>query len=83
MSEEKNCMQHKWSLKKSCNAVRKKQKKPFHDSYIALQNPSEPATIFPCSLLNSIWISGDAAELLLHVSNVLQSTHQEISVVLG
>lgn len=50
--------------------------------HVALQNPSKPAAIFPCSLLN-FGISGDAAELFLHVSNVLQSTYQEINVVLG
>ena len=50
LSEEKNCMQHKWNKKKdSCTGVRKKRKmiQSYFITQIALQNPSEPATILP------------------------------------
>ena len=46
-------------------------------SYFIIQRafnkiPVKLQLFFPCSLLNSGF--GDAAELLLHISNVLQST---------
>ena len=53
-------------------------------SYFIIQRafnkiPAKLQPVFPCSLFNSGF--GDDAELLLHISNVLQSTYQEISVV--
>ena len=39
------------------------------------KTPAKLQPFFPCSLLNSGF--GDAVELLLHISTVLQSTYQE------
>ena len=80
---KKNTCSAKGTLKKknSCTAVRKKKKmlQSYFIIQIALKNPREPATIFPLLPLNSGF--GDAAELLLYISNGLQSIHQKISVV--
>ena len=62
-------------LKNSCTAVRKKNKaiSSFSELY---KIPAKLWPFFPCSLLNCGF--GDAAKLLLHISNVLQSTYQEV-----
>jgi len=76
----------------STNGIKKfleccKKRKKMLQSYFIIQRafnkiPAKLQPVFPCSLLNSGF--GNAAELLLHISNVLQSsTYQEISVVFG
>ena len=64
LSEEKNCMQHKWNRKKnSCTAASKKKDmvaKLFHHSRVALQNSIKTVTILPLLPLNSAF--GDASE---------------------
>jgi len=62
-------------LKNSCTTVRKKNKaiSSFSELY---KIPAKLWPFFPCSLLNCGF--GDAAKLLLRISNVLQSTYQKV-----
>ena len=67
LSEEKNCMQHKWNRKKILALLQARKKnvaKLFHHSRGTLQNPSQTATILPLLPLNSG--VGYASECAMH-----------------
>ena len=67
LSEEKNCMQHKWNRKKILALLQARKKnvaKLFHHSRGTLQNPSKTATILPLLPLNSG--VGYASECAMH-----------------
>ena len=79
MSEEKNPSSTNRILKKIFLTCCKKGKKMLPRG---LQNPSKAGTTLPL-LPFKLWIWWCCRIIMLHTSNVLQSTNKEISVVFG